>query len=869
MIDRKIHICGLTATLAICAGAVLYSCNAYIEPELGYGEPPCIELTFDTAGSTRADNGPSAFTEAEKVMNTVDLFFYPQNAADDASPVLVHHIGGTKHDTRHVVSISNEAAKALFGENALVSGGTCRVYAVANVSDYNTVEIADDGTCTVTPLDKESATIADLRKIKAVTETFMTSFDGFAMFTKSESGDVVTLDAVSRKATGKIYLKNLAAKIDLFVQFVPNVSGNDPDSGEGPFEWNVMTDNTGSNGKPTAEVHVVNGVQAVLLEGFDKRVLTDDDYYSVRYGDDYCRTMAHSSEYAEYPWAMNLPYYTYPNNWEITPLEKHRTTLLLKVDWIRKDDTYDGKELTTYYSVPVNLDGNQVESNKYYRVKVKINTLGGMNFGEPLELEASWEVLDWGHADLEADIRELRYLQVTQKQFDRDGSVYTAVINGNDGLVTIPFKSSHAAKIKSVTIEYTEFTSFDSNGSSRDLHVIAPGNFESEDHTAYFAQSYEDLMTNDWHCAYIDNVTHNLTVKHKIGLTVQDGTHYVPNTSLKYQYISYLIKIKLEHEDFDLESDEITIMHHPSVYIEGEVNAGINDDSFNGAADGDEARMDRYVEWSFVIPAQHHFGWVRVNSNRYNANNYGGVRGIVKANAAPANWFDSSSDNPVMYIINVTQLEEGSQFHIRDPRVTTNEAANLGISQTSAPHYENGKFTTTGNTHTLTYYYPTDGSMVQESMYAVSPRFRISSAFGISDNEVTLDNAKRRCATYCEYGYPAGRWRLPTVGEMKFVQMLSNSGVVPRIFNKETDYVAAQGIYRFDDNGNESTNGSDGWVRCVYDDWYWVREDGTPDNIRPKLSNAAKNQYDFSDNIYNGGQVFVWGDKEKKSPQKQ
>ena len=898
MNKQKIFSYGLAIGIVFLAGTGLSSCNiidAESDADETAGRQPAIELTFDTGLGTRADGTDYPLTEdQEQVMSTVDLFFYPTGGTNQA-PVKTVLIKNTKHDTHHTVSLSDSEFFALFGSSDKTEEGSCVVFAAVNVSDEDYKAAG---------VDKQSATPAALRKMKVTTPAFAAEFKGgcLAMFSKFESGDEVSYDPSAKKASGKINLQNLAAKIDLLVNFEENVQGVDPngDKNAGNQSWNVAT----NNGTPTAEVHILNGVQAVVLGGFHKDALDKEkDYYSIRYNDQHTRGVKalisgdKDFNYNNKTWyATDEPYYSYPNEWEDNPLEQHRTTLLLKVDWTTLDDPEkagDNDVLTTYYTVPLALDANKLESNKYYRIKVNINTLGGQNFGEPLDIEqASVEVLDWGHAELEADIRELRYLEVSQTQLDRDASVYTAVVNGNNCLVTIPFKSSHNAEIREVSIEYTNFSEFDSyyanneRDGNRNMTIANPGHLVVNPLTpASFTVNSDMDLTNDWQCAYIDNLNHTITVKHKIGDTSLDGGRYKANTGIKFLYSSYLIKITLKHEDsnqhFTLET--ITIMHHPPIYIEGEVNPGFNDYGYQGAAElggRSDATKDRYIYGA----AQHHHGWVRVNTNNYNHDTWGGVRGIVKANASPANWGDNSSDNPIMYLINVTQLDPGSKYHIRDPRVTV-ENHELGATWALAPHYVNGSFEETENKHTLTSYYPTDETEVDEIMYAISPRFRIQSAFGIvdqhlgfftmDDHEISQDEARRRCASYCEAGYPAGRWRLPTLGEMEFVQGLSRQGVIPYLFGVNEDYVTAHGVYKFDNSGNKSGGKvGDGRVRCVYDDWYWVKKDGSPDKLRYYVTQQGSSEtnvpfeYDFTE-IYNNGQVFVWGDKPKNNPQEQ
>ena len=135
------------------------------------------------------------------------------------------------------------------------------------------------------------------------------------------------------------------------------------------------------------------------------------------------------------------------------------------------------------------------------------------------------------------------------------------------------------------------------------------------------------------------------------------------------------------------------------------------------------------------------------------------------------------------------------------------------------------------NGRNLTYYYPS----VQESISdintngsVVAPAFKIASSWGVVDgNGITFDAAKQRCASYQENGYPAGRWRVPTEGEIEYIISLSNADKIPDLFNG--DYFASTG--RYYDNGYQSSNrpgfysdnGSHS-VRCVYDVWYWGDE---------------------------------------------
>ena len=103
-------------------------------------------------------------------------------------------------------------------------------------------------------------------------------------------------------------------------------------------------------------------------------------------------------------------------------------------------------------------------------------------------------------------------------------------------------------------------------------------------------------------------------------------------------------------------------------------------------------------------------------------------------------------------------------------------------------------------------------------------------------NSSQSENAKRRCASYQENGYPAGRWRLPTKAEINFVLNLSNNGYIPALFD---------GTY-FDGSGkgNTSSGGSSSnyGVRCVYDLWFW--------GDKAPLKDGAENTFTWGDQAY-------------------
>ena len=146
----------------------------------------------------------------------------------------------------------------------------------------------------------------------------------------------------------------------------------------------------------------------------------------------------------------------------------------------------------------------------------------------------------------------------------------------------------------------------------------------------------------------------------------------------------------------------------------------------------------------------------------------------------------------------------------------------------------------------LTWYYPTEKSTRTENM--LSPSYRISSKFGGTEfGSITMPYAEYRCAGYQEDGFPAGRWRLPSKGEVWFIAQLSAMKVFEFLFNEGGTYWSANGAITINKNGTVSNSDkTEALLRCVYDSWYWDKLDGREGD--PRMDDPTR---------------FVWGDKER------
>lgn len=185
---------------------------------------------------------------------------------------------------------------------------------------------------------------------------------------------------------------------------------------------------------------------------------------------------------------------------------------------------------------------------------------------------------------------------------------------------------------------------------------------------------------------------------------------------------------------------------------------------------------------------------------------------------------DGTNVNQNQYTIYTSTLVEDSPYSIGDTRGVSGKITDFNSSKGLAEYRRSSP----------------DAEMM------VAPIFKIASSYG-KTTPMTHENAERRCASYQENGYPAGRWRVPTKGEIQFVVELSATyKVIPSLFDGEY-WSSATNTY-FSSNTTEFKTGNSNTehaVRCVYDVWYWgdkkIKElNPSHENNEPHWSNEYK-----------------------------
>lgn len=778
--------------------------------------------------STESDN-------SEVLIKNAVIALYPDAYGEDQPAVALQTFDAIDKSGSATVQmkLTDDMVQTLFGG---ASGARCKLYAVANID--NLADVA------------ANASISSLKSISVGS-----SFDiikvqpSFAM--SGLGGVTYTLSGGNGTASGSVDLIRTAAKISLNVKLPESVVDADG------AEWVPAISSTGG-----MRAFLVNGVKRTDLVPSDGYTPQDDDYFIMSLADaDAVRGLS-SIGVGEYSYRMDVPLYTYPNHWTETPEEKHRTSMTLVVPWQKRGEQ---RWNTFYYQVPV-TDLVEIVSNHSYSVNLNVGMLGSLSPETPEELDdLSYQIVDWNSAPIDVNITDTRYLVVSPKEIS---------VNNEENMI-VPFYTSHPVEISNVELQYSRFNYYsDGNGTVVDFTVtnemIIKSNENSGSDKKLCIYSVEkDALGNN-----ILKVMHPLTVWEpynssggEISLTGQTVApsnlgidYYKPSDPAENAFSPYKIIVTIRHIDKKEFTQTITITQYPSIYIEPKNNPGGSYNTGYSSRNVGSFWNPRYE----YTPTTSPYGFVYVNPTYNTAPTSGSSGGF--------GYWDNSSDlgdvlglagnnsNPNMYVINVSILGDNeNKYVIGDPRslninnnltgtgsINTSEDLNNTWSVDADALYENSA------KRKLRYYYPTIENESDNYAYMIAPKIRVASSYG-KTYTINRTNCRRRAASYQEQGCPAGRWRLPTLGEFMFITQLSAEGKIPALFNLSTSnsssyYMTAQGAYKVENKNGKAvvtkqTSNSNTLIRAVYDEWYWEQQSA----------------YQLQRNA-SGGYDFTWGD---------
>lgn len=275
-------------------------------------------------------------------------------------------------------------------------------------------------------------------------------------------------------------------------------------------------------------------------------------------------------------------------------------------------------------------------------------------------------------------------------------------------------------------------------------------------------------------------------------------------TSRDISTITYKFRIRHANNASSLYKD-ITVIQYPSIYIES-LTPG-----------------DAYVDGRKAVAGS------AVQTPYYQINYDNAATTIYHVHVSAFNG-DSKYYYPRRQ--NVTP-DQQYEYIITDPRVNAGWDAGV-IAAYGANDYN----TTTWPVETV------QSMMVGSSTpNFIAPSFLVSSRWGRPGGGMNFETAEKRCATYQEAGYPAGRWRLPTEAEVYFLFTLQANGLITTLYTTGTgtygywassEYVFGRGYTAGSTpDFRRLTTGQVASIRCVYDTWYWGDKPESRDTYHP------------------------------------
>ena len=756
------------------------------------GEKGYITLRFsqpqaavqETRATEHGDN-----TLNENNINFVDLYFFP-NGKSNEDAVLVEDNHAVEFDTSggdttYFVKVRTGDTKLneLFGST---QNGSCEVYAVANISQKS----------------PSASTCLDSLRLRVLRHNFGAQLTQGHFIMQSNPEKLATVVLKDGAATGSIPMTRVAAKLQIYLN-VPDTLHVYNKDGSGFAVW--------KSDRSHMSIVFNNGLMDYTLNGKDTSHPDSSFYNSMQVDMHKYATMTRNAVDYDY---SHTPFYSYPFSWKET--DTHVPTFIIAVPWSKLNpgtgsDTYGTPEITDYQVHPNMLTG-KLQSNYFYRMYMKIETVGSTDNTTPVDITPSgYRIQPWGevkvntHKDVTGDLYRYTYLVVDP----------TSVVLNNTSTTTLHYTSS-SALTKDTKITKVEYNSYETPGQVT--------------HHTLTADDLAKLTTNRYELDYTSTpgqirFTHN----------VDDGT-----------YAAKTITIQVANDDGL--SELVTITQYPAIYMHTFV--------------GDNAFVDGY--FSHVADPASSIGDAisnRYSSGYYNSVNYGNIRtsggsyytyyqntqnvtvpygSMVKALAQTSGGIVNNSITE----ITVTSFNSNNGFYeangtkyyyqIGDPRTNANYSSSDLQPYLTKQEYDNyyrvywltltswgdnaAKIKKASNTKTI-----------------IAPQFFVSSGWN-SSTSVTFANAQKRAATYQEAGYSAGRWRLPTEAEIMFITARQREGVIPVLFamDSSSNYWASSGrLYR---NGQfyDASSNAQGYMRFVYDTWYWGATAGDVNYYHPE-----------------------------------
>ena len=754
-----------------------------------------VTLTLSLGDHTRTntpDNGVGEGTNDddtdlalnENKIATLEVYLYPTGAENEDAVYATRVEGLDKRDKVENITFSIPAGSL----NTLFAGGTtrCGIYVIANYDTGRTVAV--DGVYANTSIAElkaieVSASFDALQQIDLA--SLDSNYSGSVQSIKPQQlfvmdSELSTVTKSGNNLSGTVYITRAASKITFRTTIAQSLEIDGK-------TWVPMLEHLSFMYKNIVNKgYIDNGSDVDTNNSFP--MPSGQGVYADASGIQMSSIFSdHGAKAPNYDGEVEgvtgwttvdhiVPLYTYSSRW--SDGANNEAYIMLSVPWKVLGDT---SETLTYYNyfVPINMNDLKLVRNKHYRINLRVGVLGDLE--ELTESEFSYEVLDWVGENIEVKLQKPTYLVVDSNY----------VVMKNIETFSVGYQSSDevAYEVRSTTI----------SAFKKQNNIIVSGCV----HTKYTVSAENG----------------NVTFEHELDNTRSDN-------DTDYDFLVQTTVVRIYHKNNPSIYEDITFVQYPAMYVT--VNAGYEGNN----------------RWNYINVNGH--SWENWTTSSGAGTGCPTVK--VGKNNEKVYWVGiggKSSAIHNMYQITVTAFDSTTpDYLIADPRAA---AKNITLFEGYTHKYNNTTDTSPDypvqpdqlNVEEIKGY---RGTLVENAENLVAPEFIIAShcsSCANADNYMYAeDSGYYRCASYQEAGYPAGRWRLPTVAELEVIGKLCAQDKLPQIFVDGVAYLSASGSFNNQGGSFTPTTKQAQSVRCVYDTWYW--KDKCNDESMKKLLWAAE-----------------------------
>ena len=780
----------------------VFSCSVRVEPEaLVFEDGLSLVFSCDDDFLVKSEDKAGVDTLNENLLSSVEFFMYPIGGTD-SDAVLHGYLTGVRKDAPYSVAVTEDILNSRLCPN---NAKYFCLYAIANhprlIPAVAQGEFEDLSGTSVPQLEAltRDLDMANGGGVMTKQTNFLMSTDGVVQSSQVRRHQTTV-------ATVNVSLKRVAAKLSVYVR-VPEYA---------TFESTVVIDNEEDTRievwrprKDEMTIYLVNGAKTGQVSGaplassdifeyqplsFDMNAGKSHSYFTYnqvptgQYDEDGEELIDYQP--VELTGTFNpsyYPFYTYPESWEFG--SDTEPYLKLMIPWDRDPGTSTGGRAY-----------GTLSRQYYYRVYCPGSAVDGTH---AQFLRNNWYEIFLNVSILGSELEgaatvipgSYYVVDWQEREDDPSGSGSGSGTHDTD-------KEAEIKGARYLFVNETEYKLY--NVEDLMIPYVTSDPCEIVSATAY-RWSFSGSSKTQQSTTNLASWGINLELQ-----TTATGAHIHFNRAIDndlngttYDVSEYTIVFTLRQKDAPSYLKVITINQSPAIMIDMEDNStGTN--------------------------------------NGYTYVNAGAGNGAYGTNGTST----GTNTNFNMFLVTTSVLPANSEYMLGDPRLTTIDNLNPWPTRNSNV----STWSTTAQGRKLSYYYPVDDASAADNI--IAPSFRIASSHGAT-TALSYANAFRRCASYQEKGYPAGRWRLPTVAEISYITKLSTDGKIVRLFGSTTngstsDYWCNSGYMTVYDGTNAAsktppvshpgaTSGNK-YVRCVYDEWYWGSE---------KIANL---------------QTFTWGD---------